>query len=556
MKDNNAGPGFNTSSYTASGIGILITFILVFITERMVLKSSNGVFSYPLDDPFIHMELAKNLAFHGTWGINPGEFGSASSSLLYTVLLTVIFKIFSVHVIVPFIINCIAAIILIFVVDAWLKKQSITFWGRMGILILLIFFLPLPALIISGMEHTLQCLFTFLFLTSCCDWLDKVRMEGSEKNKLPWRVIVFAILVTAVRYEGIFLVAIVCLLLLYFRKIKTAFLLGFLSLLPVIIFGIYSIQQGSYFLPNSVLVKSNEIRFSMGGIIEFFSNTLINKFTIVKEPLPALPSVPPPGISLLATQRLLIILPLVGLLFIKQIRQKPSYVYLLSILLLCTLVHLTFAATGWFYRYEAYLIGCSFVLVSAILVKYYKDIFPGKRLYKLALTAILLFALVFPMILRSGAAFSKSKQACLNIHEQQYQMAQFLKKYYNEDVVAANDIGAIAFYTDTKIIDLWGLGSIDVAKSKKGKYWTASFLDSFVRKNNVTLAIVYDEWFSPELLNKWTKVATWEISNNVIAGGDFVSFYSINKDDSRLLKGNLSDFQKYLPATVRVAYIE
>ena len=52
-----------------------------------ILRATGGVFMYPLDDPFIHMQVAKNLAFHQTWGIFPGEFASASSSLLYTLLL-------------------------------------------------------------------------------------------------------------------------------------------------------------------------------------------------------------------------------------------------------------------------------------------------------------------------------------------------------------------------------------------------------------------------------------------------------------------------------------
>ena len=74
---------------------IAITFLAVAIIERQVLKQTGNVFSYPVDDVYIHMELAKNLAVHNTWGINPGEFGSASSSPFYTVLLAFLFRVFS-----------------------------------------------------------------------------------------------------------------------------------------------------------------------------------------------------------------------------------------------------------------------------------------------------------------------------------------------------------------------------------------------------------------------------------------------------------------------------
>src|SRR5882672_9393613 len=105
-------------------IALIVTFGYVLILEISILKATGGVFMYPLDDPFIHMQVAKNLAFHQTWGIFPGEFASASSSLLYTVLLALIFKLFSVQVFIPFVINCIAAFFLLMVLHRWLQKQQ------------------------------------------------------------------------------------------------------------------------------------------------------------------------------------------------------------------------------------------------------------------------------------------------------------------------------------------------------------------------------------------------------------------------------------------------
>ena len=46
----------------------------------------DGEFTYPLDDPHIHLRLGANLA-HGTLGMNPGEFASASSSPIWPVLI-------------------------------------------------------------------------------------------------------------------------------------------------------------------------------------------------------------------------------------------------------------------------------------------------------------------------------------------------------------------------------------------------------------------------------------------------------------------------------------
>ena len=97
-------------------IAILICFGYLWLTEMGILHRTDGVFMYPLDDPFIHMQIARDLAFHGVWGINPGEFASASSSLLYTLLLASLFKIFSASVLIPFLVNIVAALALLMAV--------------------------------------------------------------------------------------------------------------------------------------------------------------------------------------------------------------------------------------------------------------------------------------------------------------------------------------------------------------------------------------------------------------------------------------------------------
>jgi hypothetical protein len=518
------------------------------------MLATGGVFMYPLDDPFIHMEVARNLAVDGNWGINPGEFASASSSLLYTVILALSFKLFSVQVMIPFIVNCIAAFILLIVVDKWLRKQEAGMLARLVILGLVVFFLPLPVMIISGMEHTLQCLFSFLFITTFADW---VVADGNgaakRKWKLPVSLLVYAFLVTSIRYEGIFLVAVAGLISLWRRKIVPSFILGAAALLPVVMFGMYSLSKGSYFFPNPLFIKSEEFQFSIKGILNFFSNILINKFTVTKT-TGSLPGVPPPGISLLTTQRILIILPLLYLFFLKSLKQAGKYSQILVIVTLTTVLHLAFASTGWFYRYEAYLVMNACIIIFFILGRYWKELLPEKLFYTRLLAGVLVFALFFPFVLRSSAAFTKAKQACVNIYEQQYQVAQFLRKYYPETTVAANDIGAISFFNRSEIIDLWGLGSIEVARSRKNKYWTPGFLDSLVKNKQAGLAIVYDEWFDKRLLQQWTKVATWQISDNVITGGDTVSFYSIDSTSGQELRRNIAAFEPLLPPKVKTVY--
>src|SRR3954447_15747321 len=59
----------------------LVAALLLSIAHR-----TGGHFVYALDDPYIHLALAENLA-HGHYGLNATEFASPSSSILWPFLL-------------------------------------------------------------------------------------------------------------------------------------------------------------------------------------------------------------------------------------------------------------------------------------------------------------------------------------------------------------------------------------------------------------------------------------------------------------------------------------
>ncbi|HVS96521.1 MAG TPA: hypothetical protein VHE54_08535, partial [Puia sp.] len=60
-------------------LALIAVVVPVAAIEINVLRHTGGTFMYPLDDTFIHMALARNLSFHGNWGMNPYAFASASS---------------------------------------------------------------------------------------------------------------------------------------------------------------------------------------------------------------------------------------------------------------------------------------------------------------------------------------------------------------------------------------------------------------------------------------------------------------------------------------------
>ncbi len=522
---------------------LLALLIPVALIEYQVSRHTGGTFMYPLDDTFIHLTMGKNLAINGTWGIAGDEFQSASSSPLYTLIIAAMIKIFSVHAWIPFIANVISSIILIIAIFKRLQKENIRPFGQLIILLACIFLTPIPILVISGLEHTLQCLFTFLFINCFADWLEQTKNK-TGKNSLTFSVLIYGILCCTIRYEGLFLIAISCLLLLLKRKTGAAILLGFVCTLPVVIFGLYSMSKGSYFLPNSLLLKSDAAGFSPGEIFHFVFKGILEKLTTM--PVGN-------GISPIATKYLLIILPLSYLFFAESLKKATRYRYVLLLLIFCAFLQITLASTGWFYRYEAYLVLNSVVILSVLLYKCWSDILPGFRRQPLV-AGFITFILLLPVGFRSYNAFSDSSRACVNIYDQQFQMAKFLKTYYDIQPVAANDIGAISYYKKERPLDLYGLANIKVVRSVKNHYFSRAFVDSLSKSEHVVIAVLYESWFNDSLPMNWDKVATWTIPNNVICGDSKVTFYALDKTNIPDLKKYLREFQAVLPAGISVEY--
>jgi hypothetical protein len=216
---------------------------------------------------------------------------------------------------------------------------------------------------------------------------------------------------------------------------------------------------------------------------------------------------------------------------------------------------LSFAATGYLYRYEAYLFFCLAVITPVLFYKYGRYVLVDlKSAVSRIIAVAMMFFLVFPVVIRCATALNKADQGCINIFDQQYQMAMFVKRYYNNATIALNDIGSVSYYTNASIVDLWGLANNDVTRSKKLHYWTGDFLDSLCRAKQVDLAIIYESWFPDLLAQRWTKAATWQIQNNVICGDSIVSFYSLDGAMKNQLQQQLKEFANQLPATVIVKY--
>ena len=181
--------------------GLSFIAVTVAALEYIALKKTGGHFCYPLDDTFIHMTVSKNLALYGNWGITPTGFVSTSSSPLFTVLLALFFKLFSVNILCRLLSAALVPCCCCWVCNKELNNYtSLSVTNKITCIITSIVCGTLPAMTLLGMEHSLQMAFTLFFVHSIASLL-----SDTQKNKL-WPAVIWAVLMTATRYENVFFI--------------------------------------------------------------------------------------------------------------------------------------------------------------------------------------------------------------------------------------------------------------------------------------------------------------------------------------------------------------
>ncbi|HTJ51151.1 MAG TPA: hypothetical protein VL443_16940 [Cyclobacteriaceae bacterium] len=515
-------------------VTLLFFYAVIIILLSISLKMSGGNLSYSLDDTFIHMAIAKHLVVNGVWGVTPYEFSSSSSSPLYTLLLAASFYCFGPNMLAPLILNILLSTFLLFLIEDLLVKQNLSFGEKVLSLMAFVFFMPLPILTVMGMEHVLHTLMSIWFAYLATKILSKETVDRTSYIKL----LLVAILLTSSRYEGLFIIIPVCVLFFFRKKFLTGLLLGFAAILPLMIYGIISLKAGSYWLPNSVLLKGQEVSFlSFDGIRNLY-----------ERPLLILSQAP----WLFSISIFVFTLGVIRHYALKLSIWNTGQLMIL-IFLTAVLFHLEFARVGWAYRYEAYLMALGILVLAMHSKETLAVIYERLNLQQRLVAGSLIMIMTIPIAARGAVSLIKSPVASKNIYEQQFQMGRFLKIHYNRQSVLAADIGAINFLADLACLDFIGLGSIEIAKARREGRFDQAFVKNIVDQKGIRIAVVYDYEFIQNQ-SGWKKVAEWKISDNKVAASDNVSFYAIHENEVEPLLSNLRSFERELPPTVKVSY--
>lgn len=147
-----------TRGYWPAASAVVVLAGMLLSIGRAYLSSTDGHIVYALDDSYIQMAIAKNLAVHGTWGVTRYEFTGAGTSLLWPWVLAVLEWVVGRHDLMPFVLNVACAAGLVLLADRSLSRHVSSARLRFAVLVMLTVAAPLPVLPFIGMEHTLQCL--------------------------------------------------------------------------------------------------------------------------------------------------------------------------------------------------------------------------------------------------------------------------------------------------------------------------------------------------------------------------------------------------------------
>jgi hypothetical protein len=507
------------------------------------MRRNDGRLVFALDDAYIHMAIAKHFALNGVWGVTPFAFSSSSSSPLWTLALSGVFRLLGPVDWAPLAMNVLAFTGVLCLLHAAALSESVPAAGEAAGLVALPLLLPTVALTLSGMEHLAQLLADLALVWAVARVLAR---KGSPAKVWPAVAIgLLAAAVTGLRYEGLFLVAGASVLLAIRRKYAFLSSVAMGGAIPTVAYGAVSVGKGWLFLPNSVVLKGN-IDAILPGIS--IAERFMIQWAAAMRNVSRAPFLP----VTVAVLVLLAVLLRHGRGRQGEAGSPPAAFWFAVLAAFAAVLQTVSASAGYFFRYEAYLVGLA---IAAILIScpHLTVALQSRQRRALAVPTAAVAGLLVALLVSQGyRAAVTTVTATANIYSQQIQMAMFVRDHCSGSVVVANDVGAIDYYADIRLLDVFGLADMEVARFRlSGEIRDADVaLEQLARRRNAVLGILYVSWLEPYggIPASWRPLGTWTIDDNVVCGSDTVTFFGIDAAADEDLLTALREHSARLPA--------
>ncbi len=523
MKKSGEKTGCVLDRKTMLGVPSVLFLVIVLVELMVILFLNEGVFTYSLDDAYIHLSLAENIV-QGHYGINFGEYSAPSSSILWPFLLAIFARtVFFEYV--PLVINTMFSVGILIAAGLLCRRIFASFscgnFLAVWVGTLLILGGNLAGLVFTGMEHSLQVFVAVLLvgglITLCRD------------NRCSWGLMTLIIMAPLIRYEMLALSIPAVWILLRNKRLKSA-VFSLLCLGGLMLgFALFLHSMGLGFFPNSVAAKSEIISKSgpllriaeniMTGLLEkrWRGGFLLGMFC---------------GFTVFRFNR----------------RSSRSVRYMSEWACMAIGLHFCFGQFGWFSRYEIYIWIVSVLTMLFIIVQRFETALRSVSPWRTSFVLMLFFGVTSPAYLY---AMMMTPVAANNIYEQQYQTRRLITEFYKKPL-ALNDIGLPTFEQDIYVLDIWGLASKRALDFRTAQI-PAGWMDDLAKEHNVTMAVIYDTEYKPK---NWIHLADWSLSRRRITPSSaVVSIFSMNPQYIGEQVTVLQAFKETLPEGVQWEWV-
>ncbi len=469
---------------------ILITLIILSIVLAYYYVnyaySVNHEHGFPLDDPWIHLTFARNLVEYGSFSYFRDEIVTAgSTSPIYTFILAAGFLVTKNEMILSYVLGILflaASVFVFYKLSENLFHKE--YWLVIAASLIFVFDRWINFISVTGMETTL-----FIFLLIACFYYYRKRnavMFGLTLGLTFWTRPDAIAFIGAIAFDYI--------LFLYFKRKspKENTVPGFTKSDLVKAGSIFGVLMAAYFamnlalsgslLPNTYEAKLTYYTPEYRSRIEFLKFEVWGYFT--------------------ESSYILLIVPFI-IAFIKITGDsfKRRYnSFLLPVIFIFALIFIYWYKLPYAHRFGRYLMPVipfyilTFVYGSRVFFRYVYEFFKSKD-FANGLNYILLIAAV---IYAASGYYSNKELYAEQTHHisiRQVAAAKWLKNNTPEgSIVATHDVGAIAYYSDRKIVDVAGLINPEFIKKLLDKDFSV-FMVEQMKKENVGYIAFLREWY-------------------------------------------------------------
>ncbi|MEW5873707.1 MAG: hypothetical protein AB1752_00820 [Candidatus Zixiibacteriota bacterium] len=518
------------SSVTLPSIVCAFLALTIGLTLLAGVLANDGQFVFSLDDPYIHLAMARNLALHGTWGVTADAFTATSSAPLYTLVLAGLFLVVGPTALWSWLLPIIAGLAIAWILAARLQAvfayRIVALWAGVWAVIAT----GLPETMFTGMEHTLHALVVLLLATEV----------SRSKENAPNAVVIAALCLLAggLRYESLFLLPAIAGILIGRRQIGLAMVAAISLCLPALILGLIQAGHSLSFLPTTVMLKGVIGTQLRGNYLERFLLQVDSGILI-------------PIAIALGTGILLDVI-------FQRADGRNSRLPAAIMFLSASIFHMAFAINER--RYVVYLVALGIWALTPWLTEWLSELrrrlpnhAPPSRSIWVAFSAALVIAMVFPFSERF-LDLARLPRLGQDIHAQQQQMARFFAEQYPGERIALNDVGMVAWTGANPVFDIAGLATPEVARLFIDGRYDGNALADLARTQGVDVAAIYPGWLSRYggVPTQWRPVGAWLLRDGLqtnVASPQVV-FFATNPEAAEPLKHRLAEFAPKLPETV------